>query len=194
MAREKFDSEQLTDRDQSDVLLPTGDEDSCCGIQLATNSGREIRHEVKINAAPTTLWALLTDARLMMRWLAWDVKADPRPEGIFRITDFSGRWIEGIFLDVDPPQTVAFTWGGIEGLKPGQSTVVVKLHPDNNGTLVRIRHFRLSQAAVEMHGLWWKKWGLPKLKAVAEGGEPGITCLSEMAEWYEQHAYSAPRC
>jgi len=33
----------------------------------------------------------------MTRWLAWDVKADPRPEGIFRITDFSGRWIEEYF-------------------------------------------------------------------------------------------------
>jgi uncharacterized protein YndB with AHSA1/START domain len=130
----------------------------------------------------------------MMKWLAPDVKADPRPEGIFRITDFSGHWIEGLFLEVDPPQAVKFTWGGIEGLKPGQSTVVVSFYPDNDGTLVRLRHFRLSEAPAEMHCLWWKKWGLPKLKAVAEGREPGITCLGEIADWYEQHAYSAPRC
>jgi hypothetical protein len=64
------------------------------------------------------------------------------------------------------------------------------MHIDENGTLVRIRHFGFSEPAVKMHCLCWRNWGPPKLKAVAEEREPGATCLSEIADWREQHAYS----
>jgi hypothetical protein len=89
---------------------------------------------------------------------------------------------------------VVFTWGGIDGLKCGQSTVEISLSLNENGTSVRLRHFCLSEAALETHCLYWMRWGLPNLKAVAEGGAPSITCLSEIADWHEQHAYSAPKC
>jgi uncharacterized protein YndB with AHSA1/START domain len=186
----KSDPEQPPD--QADVLIPTAEVGSDSKSHAIANFVGETLHEIRIGAPPTTVWVLLTDARLIMRWLAPDVKTDPRPEGIFRITDFSGHWIEGVFLEVDSPRTVVFTWGGIDGLKPGQSTIEVRLRPNDHGTSVRLRHFRLSEAAVKMHCLVWKKWGLPKLKAVAEGREPGVTCLSEIADWREHHPYSRP--
>ena len=76
-----------------------------------------------------------------MNWLARDVKADPRPGGIFRLADFSGLWVEGTYLKVIGHRLVVFSWGGIEGLKLGQSTVEFTLHPEGNSTLVRLRHF-----------------------------------------------------
>src|SRR5262249_48781000 len=112
------------------------------------------------------------------------------PGGVFRLADFSSLWIEGAYFQVVPCQMVLFTWGGIEGLRPGQSTVKIMMHPDGLGTSVRLHHFGLSKAALYLHMLCWKKWGLPKLRAAVEGTEPGTTCLSEIADWRELHSYS----
>jgi hypothetical protein len=82
-----------------------------------------------------------------------------------------------------------FSWGGIEGLECGQSTVEFTLQRDGNSTLVRLRHFGLSDSATDAHRVCWKSWGLPKLRAVAEGRGSGLTCLSEVADSREQHPY-----
>jgi hypothetical protein len=57
--------------------------------------------------------------------------------------------------------------------------------------LLRLRHIGLSDSAVDGHWLGWKRSGLPKLKAIAEGGVPRGTCLGDAAESREQHPYSA---
>lgn len=111
--------------------------------------------------------------------------------GIFCLADLNGLWIDGTYLEVIPHRKVVFTWGGIEGLRPGQSTVEFALHADGNGTLLRLRHIGLSDSAVDGHWLGWKRSGLPKLKAIAEGGVPRGTCLGDAAESREQHPYSA---
>jgi uncharacterized protein YndB with AHSA1/START domain len=169
MVRAQRESGQLTARDQSDDPIAGVGNDSDIEIQLeATISG-----EIRINTAPATVFALLTNAQQMMSWLARDVNADPRPGGIFRLADFSGLWVEGAYLEVVPHRLIVFSWGGIEGLKRGQSTVEFNLQRDGNSTLVRLRHFGLSDSAADAHRLCWKHWGLPKLRAVAEGREPG---------------------
>jgi uncharacterized protein YndB with AHSA1/START domain len=187
MARAKRESGQLVTRDRSNDLITSVGNYSNVEIQLeATASG-----ELRINTAPATVFALLTNAQQMTSWLARDVNADPQPGGIFRLADFSGLWVEGAYLEVIPHKLVVFSWGGIEGLKRGQSTVEFSLRRDGNSTLVRLRHFGLSDRAADAHRLCWKNWGLPKLRAVAEGREPGLTCLSEVANSREQHPYLA---
>src|SRR6516162_11835691 len=76
--------------------------------------------KMRISAAPATVLAFLTDARQMMSWLAQSAKADARPGGIFRLADLNGLWVEGTCVEAIPHQGVVFTWGGIEGLRPGQ--------------------------------------------------------------------------
>ena len=56
----------------------------------------------------------------------------------------NGLWIEGTYLEVIPSRRVAFTWGGIEGLKIGESTVQFTLDHTDIGTSVLVRHFGLS--------------------------------------------------
>ena len=128
-----------------------------------------------------------------MSWLAQSAKADARPGGIFRLADLNGLWVEGTYVAATPHQRVVFTWGGIEGLRPGQSTAEFSLHADDNGTLLRLRHYGLPDPAVDVHRRGWKNSGLPKLKAVAEGGLPRGTYLRDAAESREQHLYSADR-
>jgi uncharacterized protein YndB with AHSA1/START domain len=147
----------------------------------ASGSG-EVQLEIRIDASPATVFALLTEPIHMKTWLAELVEADPRPGGAFRISGPPGVSIEGTYIEVIPNRKVAFTWGGVEGLKPGQSTVEFLLEPDGGGTLVRLRHYRLPKPAVESHRRGWVYSGLVKLKDAAEGRTPSGLCLSDIAQ------------
>jgi uncharacterized protein YndB with AHSA1/START domain len=143
--------------------------------------GRDVRLEIRIDASPEAVFALLTEPTRMKIWLAELVEADARPGGVFRISGPPGVSIEGTYLEVIPNKKVTFTWGGVEGLRPGQSTVEFVLEPDGNGTLLRLRHYRLPKPAVEPHRRGWVYSGLVKLKDAAEGRRPNGLCLSDIA-------------
>src|SRR5215471_3960444 len=142
----------------------------------------EIRFEVRINASPRVVFTLLTDPAHMRTWLAESVEADAQSGGLFRISGPVGVAIEGTYLEVIPNRKVVFTWGGVEGLKPGQSTVEFLLEPDRGGTLVRLRHSGLPRPAIESHRRGWVYSGLAKLKDAGEGHAPTHRCLSDLAE------------
>jgi uncharacterized protein YndB with AHSA1/START domain len=146
-----------------------------------TGPSTEVRLEIRIDAAPETVFALLTEPSRMTTWLAELVEADPAPGGVFRIAGPTGVAIEGTYLEVVPNRRVVFTWGGVEGLEPGQSTVEFLLEPDGGGTLVRLRHYNLPKPAVESHRLGWIHSGLVKLKDAAEGRTPTRLCLNDIA-------------
>jgi uncharacterized protein YndB with AHSA1/START domain len=184
-------SGQLMDRNQSRETVHGVGQDSDVEIRLGADHRREICGEIRIVAAPATVFAMLTDAQQMMNWLARSVTADARPGGCFCLADLNGLRVEGTYLEIVRNRKVAFTWGGIDGLRAGQSTVEFALHADGDHTLVRLRHFGLSDSAVEAHCLGWKISGLPKLKAAAEGGVPRGTWLGDAAESLEHHPYSA---
>jgi uncharacterized protein YndB with AHSA1/START domain len=142
---------------------------------------REVRREIHIDASPATVFALLTDARQMRTWLAEEVLASPQPGGIFRLADRSGAAIEGRYVEVVPDRRIVFTWGGVEGLAPGESTVEITLEPARGGTLLRVRHYGLPPPAYEAHDMGWLYSALPKIKAAAEGRDPGGLCLGDLA-------------
>src|SRR5215471_3001882 len=147
-----------------------------------SNDTRDVRLEIRIQASPETVFALLTDPKHMRTWFAELVQADSRPGGVFRISGPVGVSIEGKYLEVVANSKVVFTWGGVEGLAPGQSTVEFLLEPDGAGTLVRLRHYGLPGPTVESHRHGWVHSGLAKLKDAAEGRQPTRLCLSDLAE------------
>jgi uncharacterized protein YndB with AHSA1/START domain len=138
---------------------------------------REVRQKIYIEASPETVFALLTDATAMKTWQAEIVDADPVPGGVFRLADSSGMQIEGHYVDVVPYSRVVYTWGGMVGVAPGQSTVEFLLEPSGNGTMVHLRHYGLPASAYDGHDREWTLVGLPKLKAIAEGRDPGGLCV-----------------
>src|SRR5258708_32923126 len=146
-----------------------------------TRGDREVQLDIRIDASPATVFALLTEATHMKTWLAELVEADPRPGGLFRISGPPGVSIEGTYLEVVPNRKVAFTSGGVEGLEPGQSTGAFLLEPDGEGTLVRLRHYRLPKPAVESHRRGWVYSGLVTLQDAAAGRTPTGLCLSDIA-------------
>ena len=147
----------------------------------ADEARREIRREIHIDASPATVFALLTDAERMRTWLAEEVLARPEPGGIFRLADRSGAAIEGRYVEVVPDRRIVFTWGGVEGLAPGESTVEITLEPARGGTLLELRHYGLPPRAFDAHDLGWLHSALPKVKAAAEGRDPGGLCLGDLA-------------
>ena len=146
-----------------------------------SDDGHEVRLEIWINASAELVYGLLTEPRHMKTWLADLVEADSRPGGVFRISGPTDVSIAGTYIETIPHRKVVFTWGGVEGLKPGQSTVEFLLEPQRGGTLVRLRHYRLPESAVESHRQGWVYSGLVKLKDAAEGRNPTGRCLSDLA-------------
>ena len=138
---------------------------------------REVRQEIYVEASTETVFARLTDASAIKKWQAEIVDADPVPGGVFRLAEPGGTQIEGHYVEVVPYSKVVFTWGGIAGVGPGQSTVEFLLEPSGTGTLVRLRHYNLPASSFDAHDREWALRGLPKLKAVAEGRDPGGLCL-----------------
>lgn len=142
-----------------------------------------IELERRIAARPETVFAYFTDPERFVRWQGMDAELDPRPGGIFRVTQ-SGRSrvvARGEFVEVEPPKRLVFTWGWEqrEGLpegfvvSPGASTVEVDLVPDGEGTILHLRHTGLGTApAREVHSVGWNLT-LERLIAAAEGDEPG---------------------
>lgn len=142
-----------------------------------TNRGREVQLEIHIEASPETVFTFLTDATEMKKWQAEIVDAEPAAGGIFRLAESGGLQIEGKYVEVVPYSKVVYTWGGVAGMAPGQSTVEFLLEPHGNGTLVRLRHYNLPASSFDAHDQEWALVGLPKLKAIAEGRDPGGLCL-----------------
>ena len=95
MARTKSGPGQITSRDHPDDPAAAVGGHSDVAMLREAIQRREVRQELRIDAVPATVFALLTDASRMMTWLARDVRAEPRAGGIFRLADFNGLWVEG---------------------------------------------------------------------------------------------------
>ena len=131
-----------------------------------------IEREIRVAARPETVFPYFTDPARMTRWMGRTAELDPQPGGRFRI-DYNGEDIvSGTYLEVDPPRRVVFTWGWEapgDPLPPGGSTVEVVLSPDDDGTIVRLRHTGLPAGSVEGHAVGWDQF-LPALVAAAAPG------------------------
>ena len=73
---------------------------------------------------------------------------------------------------------------------PGSSTVEITLHPDGNGTIVRLRHDRLpSDVSREQHAMGWRHY-LERLAIVADGGDTAPTGTTHIRTVFRQTRFS----
>lgn len=134
-----------------------------------------LEREIYIRARPEVVFEFLVEPAKMARWLGREVKLDPRPGGLFRV-DVNGRdVVRGEFVEVVPSRKVVFTWGWENPgnrLPPGSTRVEITLHPEGEGTRVRLRHYGLTEPHREKHARGWDHY-LPRWGTAAEGGDPG---------------------
>ncbi len=153
--------------------------------------------EVFIAAPPARVFQAISDPNQLPRW--WGQSGlyrvtkstmDLRPGGKWRSdgegADGKSFYVEGEYLEVDPPKLLVHTWVSSYG---GPTTTVVRweltpqnlheLHPNGpqkagTGTLVRVRHEGFagySESAIS-HGEGWKRV-LGWLTAFVMETEPG---------------------
>ena len=147
--------------------------------------------ERRIAAPPEMVFPYFTDPERFLRWQGFDADLEPRPGGTFRVT-VTGRSrvvARGVFVEIDPPRRIVFTWGweqldglpdGMKGLDPGESTVEVTFAPDGEGTIVRLRHSGLStDPERRIHGDGWAT-AMDRLVIAAAGGDPGADPLADL--------------
>jgi uncharacterized protein YndB with AHSA1/START domain len=132
--------------------------------------------EVRIAAAPETVFDFFTDPDKMIQWMGRSVELDPRAGGVFRCDINDDAVASGSYVELDRPNRVVFTWGwnGEDSVTPaGSSTVEVLLTAEGDGTHLRLIHHDLPSAeSAEKHGHGWRHY-VDRLAAAAAGADPG---------------------
>ena len=144
-------------------------------MQQTATTADVVHREIRIDAAPSTVFEFLTDPAKMVRWMGTEAMLSPRPGGEYGVNITGHERVRGEVIEIVPDRRLVFTWGWEDGalpVAPGESTVEISLEPDGQGTLLRLTHRDLPQALHTFHGLGWD-YALPRLAAVAAGQDPG---------------------
>ena len=66
------------------------------------------------------------------------------PGGVYRVEVIPGNVARGVFVELDPPRRLVYTWGWEAGaggpVPPGSTTIEIDLVPDGDGTTVHFTH------------------------------------------------------
>lgn len=138
-------------------------------------AGDEVRLEVTIRAPAATVYRLLTDEDLFVKWMGNRAQLDAKPGGVFRFEVAPGHFCSGRYEEVVPGRRVVFTWGYESDALPlpaGSTTVEIDIEPRGDSSVVRLVHRGLEGAMRPMHEEGWSKY-LDRLGSVAESRDPG---------------------
>jgi uncharacterized protein YndB with AHSA1/START domain len=115
-------------------------------------------YQVRIAAPAEVVWAHLTTAEGLVRWIGPDATAHPTPGGILRWTHPNGASVVGRFVELVPHRRLVFTYGwedGRMGVPPHSTTVEIDLVERDGATTVRLVHHGLPPETVQDHQQGW---------------------------------------
>jgi uncharacterized protein YndB with AHSA1/START domain len=119
-----------------------------------------IDYAIRIEAPPTLVFAMLTDAALLTEWMAAAAHADVRPGGEFRWTYENGDIVLGSFVEIDPPRRVVFRYGWEQpaerAIPPRSTEVEITLAEVDGATELRLVHRGLPATELESHNHGWQ--------------------------------------
>jgi uncharacterized protein YndB with AHSA1/START domain len=141
-----------------------------------SDSEDSVRVEIFIAASPATVFGFFTDPEKMRRWFGVAHWLDPRPGGQFRVDVNNASIAAGSFTEIVPPRRVVFTFGwetgGMSGIPPGSTTVVIELRAEGKGTRLTLTHTGLAGEPAARHRFGWTHY-LGRLAIAGAGGDPG---------------------
>lgn len=149
----------------------------------------ELIREIVIGASPETVFSFLTEEAKMKQWFGEVVEVDLRPGGIFHIGESNpkGHQCRGKFVEIVPHEKVVFTFGGIEDIEPGESTVEILLKAQGESTQLTLRHYNIRlKPSADSFGQGWSEHALPLLKDAAEGKKPDGLCFESGNECHKE--------
>ena len=135
---------------------------------------------IVIAAPPGDVYALLTDAELLVEWMAPTAQLDARPGGEVTWTHHNGDTVRGEFVELIPNRRVVFTYGWDRvdvGVPPGATVVEITLKAVAAGTELRLVHRGLEGPMADAHDGGWGNY-LGRLVACSEGRDPGADPLA----------------
>ena len=135
-----------------------------------------VRRETQIAAPPATVFAFLTDPEKIISWMGTEAKTELHPGGLYLLKGVNNRRVaRGAFREVVPVHRLAYSfgWDGDEEVPPGSGLVEIDLVEQDGGTLLRMTHSGLPDAAAcANHGKGWIHY-FGRLAVAAAGGDPG---------------------
>ncbi len=149
----------------------------------------ELTREITIEASPETVFGFLTEEAKMKQWFGEVVEAYPKPGGMFHVGEKNpnGNHCRGEFVEIIPHEKVVFTWGGIEDLELGDSTVEILLKAQGKSTHLTLRHYNVRlKPSADSFSQGWKEHALPLLKDIAEGRKPDGLCFESSNECHKE--------
>ena len=99
-----------------------------------------IEREIVIDAPPTVVWAIVTEARHLAGWFSDEAEIDLRPGGRMLLTWHRHGTYEGRVETVDPPRLFVFRWQTREGAfsETNSTLVAMTLDAEEAGTRLRV--------------------------------------------------------
>ena len=134
-----------------------------------------VERHVFIDASPASVYPLLTQAELLIEWMAPIATVDARLGGEVTWTHHNGDTVVGEFLELVENRRIVFTFGWVRtdvGVPPGSTIVEIDLVPARGGTELRLVHRGLEGPMADAHAGGWSNY-LHRLTARAEGRHPG---------------------
>ena len=134
-----------------------------------------------IDAPPARVYALLTQAGLLVEWMAPSATVDARPGGVITWTHATGDRVAGVFLELVPDRRVVFSYGWDRAdveIPPGSTTVEIDLRPHGTGTQLHLVHRGLTDPMTDAHHGGWTNY-LTRLATLAAGHDPGPDPLAD---------------
>jgi uncharacterized protein YndB with AHSA1/START domain len=133
-----------------------------------------VRRETQIAAPPATVFAFLTDPDKIVSWMGTEAETEMHPGGLYLLKGIHTRTARGAFREVVPVHRLAYSfgWEGHEEVPPGSSLVEIDLIDHDGGTLLRMTHSGLPNAAeCAGHDKGWAHY-LGRLAMAAAGRKP----------------------
>ncbi len=135
-----------------------------------------VRRETHIAAPAATVFAFLTDPEKILSWMGTEAKTEMHPGGLYLLKGVNGRVARGAFREVVPVHRLAYSfgWEGDAEVPPGSGLVEIDLIDRDGGTLLRMTHSGLPNAAQRAgHDKGWAHY-LGRLAMAAACQNPGI--------------------
>lgn len=130
---------------------------------------------VHIAATPETVFPYFTDPVRYAQWMGNQATLEAVPGGAYRVRMRDGVEAAGVFVELDPPHRLVFTWGWTHGhaVAPGTTRVVVTLEAEDGGTRVVLRHHDLPDDDQRAHHRAGWELYLGRLGVRVAGSDPG---------------------
>jgi len=134
-----------------------------------------VRRETHIAAPRASVFAFLTDPDKIVQWMGTEATTEAHPGGMYLLIGVGSATARGTFREVVPVHRLAYSfgWEGNEEVSPGSSLIEIDLIEQDGGTLLRMTHSGLPNAATQAsHGKGWAHY-LGRLTEAAAGRDPG---------------------